>query len=171
ELRHLPVHAERRRARPRRGAGRAGRGRGGYRHICIAPAGRARLGAPAAGAQRGIRMKKVSVECRNIRLSYGSTEVLKDVNIQIEPGEFFALLGPSGSGKSTLLRLIAGFNRHSHGQLLVDGKDISATPPWGRNIGMVFQNYALWPHMTVWDNVAFGLVERRMGRAEIRAKV
>ncbi|CAP43882.1 ABC transporter ATP-binding protein [Bordetella petrii] len=116
-------------------------------------------------------MKKVSVECRNIRLSYGSTEVLKDVNIQIEPGEFFALLGPSGSGKSTLLRLIAGFNRHSHGQLLVDGKDISATPPWGRNIGMVFQNYALWPHMTVWDNVAFGLVERRMGRAEIRAKV
>src|SRR6478752_4575131 len=98
-------------------------------------------------------MKKVSVECRNIRLSYGNTEVLKDVSISIEPGEFFALLGPSGSGKSTLLRLIAGFNRHSAGQLLVDGKDISGTPPWHRNIGMVFQNYALWPHMTVWDNV------------------
>ncbi len=116
-------------------------------------------------------MKKVSVECRNIRLSYGKTEVLKDVNISIEPGEFFALLGPSGSGKSTLLRLIAGFNRHSAGQLLVDGKDISGTPPWNRNIGMVFQNYALWPHMTVWDNVAFGLVERKLPRAEIRAKV
>lgn len=116
-------------------------------------------------------MKKVSVECRNIRLSYGKIEVLKDVNIHIEPGEFFALLGPSGSGKSTLLRLIAGFNQQSHGQLLIDGKDIGNTPPWGRNIGMVFQNYALWPHMTVWDNVAFGLVERRLPRAEIRNKV
>ncbi len=116
-------------------------------------------------------MKKVSVECRNIRLSYGRNEVLKDISIHIEPGEFFALLGPSGSGKSTLLRLIAGFNRQSHGQLLVDGRDIGATPPWDRNIGMVFQNYALWPHMTVWDNVAFGLVERRLPRAEIRDKV
>ena len=116
-------------------------------------------------------MKKVSVECRNIRLSYGKTEVLKDVNIHIEPGEFFALLGPSGSGKSTLLRLIAGFNRQDAGQLLVDGKDISAIPPWDRNIGMVFQNYALWPHMTVWDNVAFGLVERKLPREQIRAKV
>ncbi|CAB3674934.1 Vitamin B12 import ATP-binding protein BtuD [Achromobacter pulmonis] len=116
-------------------------------------------------------MKKVSVECRNIRLSYGRTEVLKDVNIHIEPGEFFALLGPSGSGKSTLLRLIAGFNRQDAGQLLVDGKDISAIPPWDRNIGMVFQNYALWPHMTVWDNVAFGLVERKLPREQIRAKV
>lgn len=94
-------------------------------------------------------MKKISVECRNIRLSYGKNEVLKDINIHIEPGEFFALLGPSGSGKSTLLRLIAGFNQHSHGQLLIDGKDISGTPPWKRNIGMVFQNYALWPHMSV----------------------
>ena len=116
-------------------------------------------------------MKKVSVECRNIRLSYGKTEVLKDVNISIEPGEFFALLGPSGSGKSTLLRLIAGFNRQNAGQLLVDGKDISGIPPWNRNIGMVFQNYALWPHMTVWDNVAFGLVERKLPRDQIRAKV
>ena len=116
-------------------------------------------------------MKKVSVECRNIRLPYGRTGVLKDVNINIEPGEFFALLGPSGSGKSTLLRLIAGFNRQDAGQLLVDGKDISAIPPWNRNIGMVFQNYALWPHMTVWDNVAFGLVERKLPREQIRAKV
>jgi len=116
-------------------------------------------------------MKKVSVQCRNIRLSYGATEVLKNINLHIEPGEFFALLGPSGSGKSTLLRLIAGFNQHTHGQLLVDGKDISAMPPWQRNIGMVFQNYALWPHMTVWDNVAFGLVERKVPRAQMRQRV
>ncbi|THJ33943.1 ABC transporter ATP-binding protein [Lampropedia aestuarii] len=116
-------------------------------------------------------MKKVSVECRNIRMSYGKTEVLKDINITIEPGEFFALLGPSGSGKSTLLRLIAGFNQHQSGQLLVDGQDISHVPPHKRNIGMVFQSYALWPHMTVWDNVAFGLVERRASREDIRQKV
>ncbi|MDA4569530.1 ABC transporter ATP-binding protein, partial [Escherichia coli] len=87
------------------------------------------------------------------------------------PGEFFALLGPSGSGKSTLLRLIAGFNRHQRGELLVGGQDITGVPPHARNIGMVFQNYALWPHMTVWDNVAFGLVERKLPKAEIRAKV
>lgn len=116
-------------------------------------------------------MKKVSVECRNIRLAYGKTDVLKDINLLIEPGEFFALLGPSGSGKSTLLRLIAGFNQQNSGQLLVDNKDISQVPPHKRNIGMVFQSYALWPHMTVWDNVAFGLVERRLPKAEIRQKV
>jgi iron(III) transport system ATP-binding protein len=113
-------------------------------------------------------MKKVSVECRGICLSYGRTEVLKELNLHIEPGEFFALLGPSGSGKSTLLRLIAGFNQHSRGQLLVDGQDMTGVPPWRRNIGMVFQNYALWPHMTVRENVAFGLVERKVPRAEIR---
>lgn len=116
-------------------------------------------------------MKRVSVQCRHVRLSYGATEVLKDVNLDIEPGEFFALLGPSGSGKSTLLRLIAGFNRHSHGELLIDGVDVSAKAPWERNIGMVFQSYALWPHLTVWDNVAFGLVERKVDKATIQQKV
>ena len=116
-------------------------------------------------------MKKVSVQCRNVRLSYGKTEVLKDVNLDIAPGEFFALLGPSGSGKSTLLRLIAGFNRHQHGQVLVDGVDIGPLPPWQRHIGMVFQSYALWPHMTVWDNVAFGLVERKTDKATLQRKV
>ncbi|MFC4279152.1 ABC transporter ATP-binding protein [Achromobacter aloeverae] len=115
-------------------------------------------------------MKKVGVECRDISLSYGKTQVLKNLNISIEPGEFFALLGPSGSGKSTLLRLIAGFNQHSSGQLLVDGKDVTGIPPWKRNIGMVFQSYALWPHMTVFDNVAFGLVERKVPRAELRER-
>ena len=116
-------------------------------------------------------LNKVSLEARHISLSYGSTEVLRDVNLRVEPGEFFALLGPSGSGKSTLLRLIAGFNQHQRGELLVDGKDITGVPPYARNIGMVFQNYALWPHMTVWNNVAFGLVERRESRDTIRRKV
>ncbi|RYF35449.1 MAG: ABC transporter ATP-binding protein [Comamonadaceae bacterium] len=116
-------------------------------------------------------MNKVSLEARHISLSYGTTEVLRDINLKIEPGEFFALLGPSGSGKSTLLRLIAGFNQHQRGELLVDGQDITHVPPHARNIGMVFQSYALWPHMTVWDNVAFGLVERRETRDAIRRKV
>ncbi len=115
--------------------------------------------------------RKMSVECRNIELSFGSTMVLRDIDLAIEPGEFFALLGPSGSGKSTLLRLIAGFNRHQKGELLVDGRDITTVPAHERNIGMVFQNYALWPHMSVFDNVAFGLVERKVARAEIRDRV
>ena len=105
---------------------------------------------------------KVRVEARNIAVSYGATQVLCDINLEIEPGEFFALLGPSGSGKSTLLRLIAGFNRAQSGQLLIAGEDVSRIPPWRRNVGMVFQNYALWPHMSVWQNVAFGLEERKL---------
>ena len=116
-------------------------------------------------------LKKVGVVAKNLSLSYGKTQVLKDITLTVEPGEFFALLGPSGSGKSTLLRLIAGFNQHQGGTLLIDGKDVSLTPPHLRNVGMVFQNYALWPHMTVWDNVAFGLVERRLDKQVIRQKV
>jgi len=116
-------------------------------------------------------MKKVSVNFHGIRLAYGSTEVLRDVNLDIAPGEFFALLGPSGSGKSSLLRLIAGFNRHEQGQILVDGQDISLLESWQRPVGLVFQNYALWPHLSVWDNVAFGLVERRLLRLEVAKRV
>ncbi len=118
-----------------------------------------------------MNLNKVSLDARHVSLAYGTTEVLKDLNLRIEPGEFFALLGPSGSGKSTLLRLIAGFNQHQRGELLIDGKDITGTPPHLRNVGMVFQNYALWPHMTVWDNVAFGLVERKEAKAVVRQKV
>ncbi len=116
-------------------------------------------------------MHKVSLEARHVSLAYGSTEVLRDINLRVEPGEFFALLGPSGSGKSTLLRLIAGFAQHQRGELLLDGQDITGVPPHARNVGMVFQSYALWPHMTVFDNVAFGLVERRESRDAIRRKV
>ncbi len=128
-------------------------------------------GQPSAGTASA--MHSSPVEIRSIALSYdgGRTQVLKDISLDIAAGEFFALLGPSGSGKSTLLRLIAGFNTAQSGQVLVGGEDITQMPPHQRNIGMVFQNYALWPHMTVRDNVAFGLVERRWPRADIDAKV
>ena len=116
-------------------------------------------------------MKKVSVQFENLALSYGATPVLRDIDLTIAPGEFFALLGPSGSGKSTLLRVLAGFAQPNAGRVLVDGRDVSRVPPWDRDIGMVFQNYALWPHMTVAQNVAFGLEERRLPRADIERKV
>ena len=116
-------------------------------------------------------MAKVKVEFKDIALAFGRTAVLRDISLVIEPGEFFALLGPSGSGKSTLLRVIAGFAQAQSGQVLLDGKDISAVPPWKRDIGMVFQNYALWPHMSVHDNIAFGLEERRLPRDEVKRKV
>ncbi|MDQ2952024.1 MAG: ATP-binding cassette domain-containing protein, partial [Chloroflexota bacterium] len=115
-------------------------------------------------------MEQVRVEAQNIELSYGATKVLRGISFNVEPGEFFALLGPSGSGKSTLLRLIAGFNQHQGGRLLIGGRDVTGIPPWKRNVGMVFQNYALWPHMTVVRNVAFGLEERKLPRDEVRRR-
>jgi iron(III) transport system ATP-binding protein len=113
----------------------------------------------------------VSVAIEGVNLSYGDNHVLKDVNLAIEPGEFFAFLGPSGCGKTTLLRLIAGFNHADTGRVAIGGQDISGLPPWKRDVGMVFQSYALWPHMSVRRNVAFGLEERGVKRAEIERRV
>ena len=115
--------------------------------------------------------QQARVEIEEVSLAYGATPVLREVSVAIEPGEFFALLGPSGSGKSTLLRLLAGFLQPQTGSIRVGGADITRVPPWERDIGMVFQNYALWPHMTVQQNVAFGLEERRLPRAEIERRV
>jgi iron(III) transport system ATP-binding protein len=108
---------------------------------------------------------------RGVNVSYGANHVLKDVNLDIRPGEFFAFLGPSGCGKTTLLRLIAGFVQAQSGEVRIGGRDVSQSPPWKRDVGLVFQSYALWPHMSVRRNVAFGLEERRLPRAQIERKV
>ena len=102
--------------------------------------------------------------------SYGAVTALQPTSMTIAPGEFFALLGPSGSGKSTLLGTIAGFVAPSGGRVLVDGTDITGMPPHRRNIGMVFQNYALFPYLTVAQNIAFPLKMRRLAEAEIDAR-
>ncbi len=113
----------------------------------------------------------VSVDVEKVTLSFGNNKVLDGIDVTVKPGEFFALLGPSGCGKSTLLRLIAGFNRAQSGRVRVAGEDISDMPPWKRNVGMVFQSYALWPHMSVAQNVAFGLEEKHLPREAVRRGV
>ncbi|XHC13388.1 ABC transporter ATP-binding protein [Labrenzia sp. ac12] len=115
--------------------------------------------------------KAVEIRIEDLHLSFGTTEVLRGVNMTIEPGEFYAFLGPSGSGKSTLLRAIAGFGPTPRGRILIGGRDIAKLPPWKRNVGMVFQSYALWPHMSVRANVAFGLEERKVARKDIGTRV
>jgi iron(III) transport system ATP-binding protein len=113
----------------------------------------------------------VRIDIDGLSLSFGKTDVLKGINLSIEPGEFFAFLGPSGSGKSTLLRAIAGFGPKHQGRILIGGEDISGKMPWQRDVGMVFQSYALWPHLSVAKNVAYGLEERRVARADIKRRV
>ncbi|MDQ7247665.1 ABC transporter ATP-binding protein [Dongia sedimenti] len=102
---------------------------------------------------------------------YGAIAALDNVSLKFVEGELFGLLGPSGSGKTTLLRAVAGFIDLDHGQVLLDGEDIGPIPVHKRDIGMVFQNYALFPHMTVFDNVAFGLSVRKMPAGEIKSRV
>ena len=101
----------------------------------------------------------------------GKVLVVKDLNLSIGKGEFLTMLGPSGSGKTTCLLMLAGFETATHGEILVDGKPINNIPPHKRGIGMVFQNYALFPHMTVAENLAFPLEVRSVARGEREAKV
>ena len=116
-------------------------------------------------------MDQTGIKIEDLHLSFGETQVLRGVNLDIRPGEFFAFLGPSGSGKSTLLRAIAGFGPTPHGRILIGDRDVVGLDPWKRNVGMVFQSYALWPHMSVRDNVGFGLRERRVPAKQIRDRV
>src|SRR3954451_20691211 len=111
------------------------------------------------------------VAIEQVTFGYGATAVLDDISLEVQRGEFFCFLGPSGSGKTTLLRLIAGFGAPSAGRVLVGERDVTRLPPWSRNIGMVFQSYALWPHMSLAKNVDIGLERRKLSRREINPRV
>ncbi|MCR6668544.1 MAG: ABC transporter ATP-binding protein, partial [archaeon YNP-WB-040] len=113
----------------------------------------------------------VRVKLENVCKRFGSVVAADNVCLDILEGEFFTILGPSGCGKTTTLRIIAGLERVDSGRVLFNDVDVTNTPPYLRGTGMVFQNYALWPHMTVFDNVAFGLKIRKVGKDEIRRRV
>ena len=116
-----------------------------------------------------VRLSEVRME--KVGKRYGTHWAVRDLSLSIRPGEFYTLLGPSGCGKTTLLRMLAGFATPDEGRIFVDDEPIDAVPPWKRNLGMVFQQYALWPHMSVFENVAFGLRERRVSGADLQRKV
>ena len=122
-------------------------------------------GAAATGAERP------ALVLRDLRKAFGSTVAVDGVDLEVRRGEFLTLLGPSGSGKTTTLRMIAGFMGPTGGTIEIDGQDMTRVPPYRRDVGMVFQNYALFPHMTAAQNVAFPLRMRKQPRAEIERRV
>jgi putative spermidine/putrescine transport system ATP-binding protein len=119
---------------------------------------------PAAGEAPDVRLV-------GVRKSYGDVVAVDGIDLEVEPGEFFTLLGPSGSGKTTTLRLIAGFERPDAGRIELAGRDVTGRPPYQRDVNTVFQDYALFPHMTVGENVAYGLRVKGIARAERRKRV
>src|SRR6201988_1659375 len=102
---------------------------------------------------------------------FGVTTAVDDISLTVERGAFFALLGPSGCGKTTLLRMIAGFETPDSGRIVIDGVDVTGLPPYARPVNMMFQSYALFPHMDVAGNIAFGLQQERMDRRRIDVRV
>jgi spermidine/putrescine transport system ATP-binding protein len=111
------------------------------------------------------------IALQNLSRRYGEQQALDGLNLTVGAGEFFSLLGPSGCGKTTTLRLIAGFDRPDRGRVLLQGRDLTDAPPHRRPVNLVFQNYALFPHLSVWDNVAFGPRSQRLAEAEVRRRV
>ena len=112
-----------------------------------------------------------AIELRGLTKRYGDDIVVNDIAASIAPGEFFSLLGPSGSGKTTTLMMVAGFVHPDGGTILLDGEDIAAMPPQKRGFGMVFQNYAIFPHLNVFENIAFPLRARRWPKAAVTERV
>ena len=128
-------------------------------------------GAYKKALEGGQQPKQVLVKIDRVTKKFDETIAVDDVSLQINKGEIFALLGGSGSGKSTLLRMLAGFERPTEGRIYLDGVDITDMPPYERPINMMFQSYALFPHITVADNIAFGLKQDRLAKSEIDARV
>ena len=110
------------------------------------------------------------VELLGVTKRFGSLAAVDGIDLEVHPGEFLSLLGPSGCGKTTTLRLIAGFERPDEGEVRIGGSDVSRVPPYRRNVNTVFQSYALFPHLSVLDNVSYGLKQRGLGRAERRGR-
>ena len=118
------------------------------------------------------KTKNAFVEFERVQKSYdGETLVVKDLNLTLSQGEFLTMLGPSGSGKTTCLMMLAGFETATHGDIRLDGVSINNIPPHKRGIGMVFQNYALFPHMTVAENLSFPLEVRKIGKSDREQKI
>ena len=116
-------------------------------------------------------MAEPILEIDGVSKRFGATVVAEDLSLRVHRGEFFTFLGPSGSGKSTILRMVAGLERPDRGRILIDGRDVATVPPWHRHLGMVFQHYAVFPHMTVAENVAYGLKVRRQPAEEVSRRV
>ncbi len=116
-------------------------------------------------------MSQQVIELQNVHKMIHGQKILHDINLEVRNGEFLTLLGPSGCGKTTLLRLISGFEEPSQGRVFIAGKDVSGLPPFRRHVHTIFQNYALFPHMTVFENVAFGLRCHKLPEAQIQERV
>lgn len=125
----------------------------------------------ASEQDNGLPDKKSLLQIQHLSKSYGDTQILQDINLDIYDGEFLTLLGPSGCGKTTLLRLIGGFEMPNGGSIYLDGVDIAGLPAEKRPINTVFQQYALFPHMNVYDNIAYGLKLKKVPKAEIDQRV
>ena len=115
--------------------------------------------------------KPVAVRLDQVSRHFGTVRALEDISLEIYDGEFFSMLGPSGSGKTTCLRLIAGFEQPSSGKISLHGRDVVGVPPYDRDVNTVFQDYALFPHMTVGDNVAYGLMIKKVPKPERERRV
>ena len=113
----------------------------------------------------------IIIDLQNISVSFGDTKILNNINLQIHDGEFVTLLGPSGCGKTTTLRIIAGFLQQDEGDVIFEGKNINGVPAYKRQVNTIFQRYALFPHLNVYENIAFGLRLKKMKEADIQAKV
>src|SRR6478609_5701905 len=120
---------------------------------------------------RGVTAGGASLSISGVSKSFGGVRAVDDVSLNIAPGEFFALLGPSGCGKTTLLRMLAGFETPDSGSIRLGDADIGEVPPHKRPVNMMFQNYALFPHLNVADNIAFGLRRAGIGKSETAARV